>query len=259
LSPGDLWAPENRSALRALGTTALLGEGGRLSTSLLDTAGGRRVLDYTLGCALPAGAIVQGQQGELFEGSFGLAPAWLTRAPTLEEQRWVSACIFQHLNGSGAEVEILLEGRHKALACSEDEPPFSQFTQRDATMFGNVFASGPIVGYTCIDPDLLEVLAQLELSCPLDLQLLALERPCGRSPTCGIAFLGLCDLFCSTDAAGDQTCSTLPLGEPLFNPLFCSLIAPVLGITCPVPYQETVRTRIRDCDLLPLYGGCGLL
>lgn len=261
LSPDDLWAPANRSALQALGHRALLDGSGRLATSLLDTAGGRGVLDYAVRCALPTGTVVQAPDGEPFEGAFGLAPGWSDRALTVGEQRWVSGCVFQHLNGSGAHVEVLLQGRHPALACPSDEAPFSEFIQRDATMFGNLFASGAVVGYTCIDPSLLETLAHLELSNPLDLQLLALERPCGHSSTCGIAFLGLCDLFCSTDAAGDQTCSLLPLGEPLLTPLVCSVVAPLLGLTCqaPVTFQETVRTRIRDCDLLPLYGEWGLL
>lgn len=253
LRPADFWAPETRTAFRALGRAALLGHGDVLvETPLLGTEGGRSVLDYTVRCALAPGQVVYDPGGEPFYGAFGFAPAWTERALDGSEQRWVSACLFQHLNGTGEHVEILLSGGHPALKYSVDEPSVDDFCVRDATMFGNAFADGPIAGYSCIDPDLGGTLSSLLSSCPLDLALV-LKRTCGTVPTCGILFLGLCDLSCVKDANGDQVCSTVPLLKTTI-PLLGTLLGG-LGTL----YSETIRTEVRDQHLLPLYPGCGLL
>ncbi|HTN92570.1 MAG TPA: hypothetical protein VL242_53245 [Sorangium sp.] len=248
LKPGDFWAPANRAAFQALGGAALAGADGVLvATSLLATAGGKSVLDYTVRCALYADQVVRAPNGDKYYGAFGFAPEWTERELNTSEQRWVSACVFQHLNGSGEHVDILLEGRHAALECSPDEEAIADFVVQDATMYGNAFLPGPIAGYACIDAGLSPALSSLSSSCPLDINLLPLKRLCGHVPTCGVAFLGLCDLVCARDAAGDSTCHTLPLVGPLLGPL--------LGPS----YTETIRTELRDSDLLPLYGSCGLL
>ncbi|XXT15783.1 hypothetical protein WME94_36605 [Sorangium sp. So ce429] len=248
LSPNDFWAPANRAAFQALGGAALAGAGGALvATPLLATAGGKSVLDYTVRCALSSDQVVHAPNGDEYYGAFGFAPDWTGRALNTSEQRWVSACIFQHLNGSGEHVDILLEGGHDALTCDLDEELFADFIVKDATMYGNAFLPGAIAGYACIDADLSGVLSGLSLSCPLDTNLLALARLCGHLPTCGIAFVGLCNLVCTQDAAGNSTCHTLPLVGPLLGPL--------LGPS----YSETIRTELRDTDILPLYGSCGLL
>ncbi|WP_437775017.1 hypothetical protein [Sorangium sp. So ce1097] len=248
LSPRDFWATDNRAALRALGAARLVAAGDVLvATPLLATAGGRSVLDHLVRCALPFNQLVYAPDGEAFYGEFGFAPAWTGRALSPSEQRWVSACMFQHLNGSGEHVDILLDGRHPALEFPRDAEPFSEFVVEDATTYGNAFLPGAIVGFTCINPNLTAALSALSLSCPLDLGLLVLERSCGVLPTCGMAFVGPCNLVCSKDAAGDQTCHTLPLVGPL--------LAPLLGPA----YTETIRTELRDSDILPLYPGCGLL
>ncbi|XYH93919.1 hypothetical protein ACMHYB_39640 [Sorangium sp. So ce1128] len=248
LNPGDFWAPANRAAFQALGGAALARSDGVLvATPLLTTAGGKSVLDYTVRCALSSDQVVRARNGDKYYGAFGFAPEWTGRALNTSEQRWVSACIFQHLNGSGEHVEILLEGKHAALECNLDEEPFVEFVVGDATMYGNAFLPGIIAGYACIDADLSAELSALTSSCPLDTSLLALERLCGHLPTCGIAFLGLCDLVCTRDTAGSSTCHTLPLLGPILGPL--------LGPS----YSETIRTELRDTDLLALYGSCGLL
>ncbi|WP_437964379.1 hypothetical protein WMF04_32290 [Sorangium sp. So ce260] len=248
LDPAHFWATENRTAFRALGGAALAGAGAVLvATPLLATEGGKSVLDYTVRCALSEDQVVYGPNGDVFYGAFGFAPEWTGRALNTSEQRWVSACIFQHLNGSGEHVDILLRGGHPVLACPHDEEPFLDFIVRDATMYGNAFLPGPIAGFACIDPDLTGELSRISLSCPLDLSLLELDRLCGHLPTCGIAFVGLCDLACTEDAAGNKTCHTLPLLGPILGPL--------LGAS----FSETIQTELRDVDLLPLYPGCGLL
>ncbi|AUX45089.1 hypothetical protein SOCE26_065700 [Sorangium cellulosum] len=259
MSPSDFWDPVNRASLRELGLDAILDEGGALvPTPLLDTAGGRSVLDYTVRCALSEGATVSLPGGRTLYGSFGLAPEWAERGLTTSEQRWVSACLFQHLNGANEHVEILLEGHHSSLECPREEEPFAGFNVRDATMFGNAFLDRPIVAYACIDPELAGVLSGLSLSCPLDLNLLVLERLCGHTPLlCGVSFVGLCDLACTEDANGDQTCGSFALAAVL-GPLLGPLVAPTYSLVAPT-YSETIRTELHDRDILPLYGSCGLL
>lgn len=248
LDPAHFWAPENRAAFRELGGARLADADAVLvATPLLKTDGGKSVLDYTVSCALSSDQVVYGPGGEPFYGAFGFAPEWTGRALNSSEQRWVSACIFQHLNGSGEQVEILLQGGHPVLECPVDEEPFVDFSVRDATMYGNAFLSGAIAGFACIDPDLAGELSGLSLSCPLDLGLLELNRLCGHVPTCGIAFLGLCDLVCTEDVAGNKTCRTLPL--------LGSLLGSLLGPS----FSETIQSELRDVDLLPLYPSCGLL
>ncbi|WP_437850297.1 hypothetical protein [Sorangium sp. So ce363] len=251
LLPSDFWAPANRTAFQALGKDALADANDVVvPTALLGTSGGKSVLDYTVRCALSSDQVVYGPDRREFYGSFGFAPEWTERALTPSEQRWVSACIFQHLNGTGEHVDILLDGNHEALDGPLDEEPFADFVVHDATMYGNAFLSGTITGYACIDPDLTGELSALSLSCPLDLGLLAWERLCGHVPTCGIAFLGLCDLTCVKGAAGNQTCYPLPL--------LGAILGPLLGPSVP-SYSETIQSYVRDSDLLPLYNGCGLL
>ena len=228
MSPIDFWGLSTQAALRSLGQQGIAGPGGAIvDTPLLDTAAGRSVLDYVVRCALPTGTTLYGDGGLELHGQIGLASAWTGRGLTTSEQRWMTACLLQHLNGLGAHVEIMLDGAHAAL----DAVPgvdISEFTVEDATMFGNVFVSGA-TAYACID-------LSLDLTCALDLGFLTLERICGLSPTCGLTFLVLCGLHCSY-SDGDPTCYIL------------------LGPT----YTQAIQTRVRDTDLLELYPGCGVL
>lgn len=232
MSPADFWQPSTQSALRSLGGGALTGADGSLvATPLLDTAGGRSVLDYTAKCALPPGTSVASASGVTFPGSFGLAPQWTTRGLTTSEQRWVTACLLQHLNGLDISVDIMLEGSHAALDPRAGED-ISDFTVKNATMFGNVFVNTLVKAYACVELD-------LQLACPLDLSLHALERICGASLTCGATVLGLCDLVCTYDGNDDPSCRTMPL----------------LGAS----YPQAIRTKVRDTDLLELSPGCDVL
>lgn len=232
MSPIDFWTPSTQEALRSLGQTALVGTGGALvATPLLDTGGGRSVLGYAMRCALSQGTTLSAAGGLAFQGLFGLASGWSGRGLTTSEQRWVTACLLQHLNGLGLGVDIMLEGSHPALV-PHPVDDISGFTVKDTTMFGNIFVTGLLTAYACIELD-------IQLTCGLDLSIHTIERLCGLSPVCGVTFLGLCNLICTDSAAGDPTCSVLPL----------------LGPT----YAEAIRTKVIDTDLLSLYPGCDLL
>lgn len=231
MSPADFWAPPVQAALRSLGGGALVGADGALvATPLLDAEAGQRILEHAVQCALPEGTTVEPAAGRGLHGRFGLAPAWAARGLDTAEQRWVTACLLQHLNGLGAHVEILLEGSHPALAPRPGQD-ISGFTVNDVTMFGNVFVWSPVPAFACIDLD-------LQLTCGLDLSLYSLARLCGLLPTCGVALVGLCDLVCAEGAGGGLTCD-LPLGA--------------------AHYPEAIRSKVRDTDLLSLYPGCDLL
>jgi hypothetical protein len=230
MDPVDFWAPSARSALRTLGGGALVGTNGALvATPLLDTAGGSSVLEYAVRCALPEGATVTHPSGLTFQGSYGLAPSWTGRGLVTSEQRWVTACLLQHLNGLGATVDVMLEGSHPALDPRPGED-ISDFTVKDATMFGNVFVTG-LTAYACFNLD-------LQPACVLDLSLHTLERICGLSLTCGATILGLCELTCTDDSNGDPSCRPLLVGPS---------------------YPQAIRTKVQDTDLLSLYPGCDLL
>lgn len=113
----------------------------------------RMRLKYLINCALPAGVIVEtevnGQHYE-FPGDLGLAPEWSRRALTLQESRWVSACILARTNYFGRTVQISMRadlapaGRLVADAAEE-----KRFPLHEAAFFGNVFeADAP--AYVCI-------------------------------------------------------------------------------------------------------------
>ena len=86
-----------------------------MKTPLLDTEGGRSVLDYTVRCALTPDQVVYGPDGEAFYGAFGFSPAWTERALDIAEQRWVSACLLARTNALGETVAIELVASHPVI------------------------------------------------------------------------------------------------------------------------------------------------
>jgi hypothetical protein len=229
LSPVDFWAPANQQALRNLGAAALQGTGGTLvATPLLDTAGGRSILSHVFRCALSDSTTVQSVAGYTFAGDFNLAPAWTSRSLTTSEQRWLTACLLDHLNGLGASVSILLQGSHPGLVADPDDDP-TGYTINDTTAFGNIFLGNP-KAYVCVDPG-------IQIACGVGFSTYTLQRICGLSPTCGASLLGLCTLICAHDAAGDPTC-TVPLGST---------------------YPEAISTKLSETAALSLYPVCSFL
>lgn len=237
LSPSDFWLPTNQQALRALGASALLNAGGTLvSTALLNSLGGRSVLSHALRCALGGNSTAQSAAGDAFTGELNLAPAWASRALNTSEQRWLTACLLDHLNGLNEHVSIGLVGSHPALAPTPGLGA-SDYTVSDVTGFGNLFLPTP-VAYVC--PDL-----GVNLSCGLQLSTYTLQRICGLSPTCGATVLLPCLTMCTRDAAGNPTC-TFPL----------ALLPPLLPGTT---YTEAISTKLEADVAVSLYPLCSLL
>ncbi len=112
----------------------------------------RQFLKYLVGCALPAQeALYADANGErfTFPGSLGLAPAWVERALTETEQRWVSACILARTNAFGKTLPVSMRARpptHAALETTARER--RRYALPEGGFFGNLFAERP-VAYAC--------------------------------------------------------------------------------------------------------------
>src|SRR5262245_59565703 len=105
----------NRLAANKLSANKLaaasLASGSLANSPLAQTADGRDVLSYVVSCALPTGAQTSAKVGGTtytFAGAIGLAPGWATRAPTVTERRWVTACVLSRTNLYGVSVQLSL-------------------------------------------------------------------------------------------------------------------------------------------------------
>jgi hypothetical protein len=135
----------NKLALSSVGT-------GTAAASLINTADGREVLSYIISCALTSTQTVtlkdSSNNSYAFPGSLGLGSAWLTRALTLDEQKWVSACVFSRTNYFGVAVQLSMRGNNPLLATSSDER--EDYIGLDGGFYGNLFdASGHPKEYAC--------------------------------------------------------------------------------------------------------------
>ncbi|AUX39339.1 uncharacterized protein SOCE26_007280 [Sorangium cellulosum] len=205
-SPTFFWKPSTQQALRRLALFPLVSNGKLAPTPLLDTAEGRGLLHYVVGCALPSGTTVSTlMPGVTFQGSVGLAPAWKTMslAPT-SSQRWVTSCLLQTLNGLDAHVPIRMLGSHVGL---KDASPADALTYTipDATMFGNIFNPAGVEVYACVD-------AGVKDACGAGWSVFADLRICDSSDDCGITLLGVCrdvvNNHCWLNSAGKPVCRT---------------------------------------------------
>jgi hypothetical protein len=225
-SPSAFWEASTQTALRSLAKSGLVNANGQLvETSLTASASGRTVLGYVIGCALPAGSsLYSPDAGASFTGWVGLTPGWASSALNqVADQRWMTACLLQTLNGLGVHVPIRLAGSAAVLA----DPPgtnASSFTVPDDTAFGNVFVTGG-GAYVCTD-------IGVDL-CDVQVSLYSLERICGLSPTCGVSLLGPCSLYCAPGSTG-ATCVG-PDGNT---------------------YTEAISTTLQTTVSLSLFPGC---
>ena len=111
---------------------------------------GRNILKYLVRCALDADTEAElSLPGEklTFAGGVGLAPEWLERALTLNEQRWVSACIFALTNKLGKTVKVDLRAAHPKIGTDTEEEKLN-YPLHEGGFFGNLFAPEPF-GYVC--------------------------------------------------------------------------------------------------------------
>ncbi|MFT3695938.1 MAG: hypothetical protein QM831_22570 [Kofleriaceae bacterium] len=142
LSANKLAANKLTAASLAAGTT---------SSQLINSADGREVLTYILSCALSSSQSIvlkdASNTSYTFTGSLGLGSAWLTRELTVDEQRWVSACVFARTNYYGVTVQLSMRGNNPLLATSADER--TQYGGLDGGFYGNLFDSTGPKEYAC--------------------------------------------------------------------------------------------------------------
>jgi hypothetical protein len=197
-SPACFWAHGTQQALRSLGSAALdQGAGFMPDIPLSQVAGScRHVLRSAVECALtPDQSVVDPVTGERYTGWWGLAPSWSSNELNTEGRRYVTACMVQRLNYSGASVPILLEGPAPSIARNATYD--AQYSIEESTVFGDLFSSTtPLLGslpafnvYVCWE-------SLLPQSCGLlGLPLLG-KRVCDDMPLCGLVPVGPCSLSC---------------------------------------------------------------
>ena len=123
--------------------------------ALADTDQKRQELKYLATCALPPTmrlVSTQGTERFTFPGSMGLAPQWISEGLSLQQERWLSACLYALTNAYGKHVELSMRATSPRVpllhATAEEEQRFPIF---EGAFFGNRFASPP-VAYACVGP-----------------------------------------------------------------------------------------------------------
>jgi hypothetical protein len=125
-----------------------------LTANGLGDPNSRELLKYVVSCALTADehidVTVEGVTYS-FDGQLGLAPEWGEPDGHCGKacQGWVSACVLARVDFLGQPREISLRGQNQGLEVTSSE--CSAYTQREATYYGNVFAS-PQQRFACLSP-----------------------------------------------------------------------------------------------------------
>ncbi len=177
----------NKLAVNSLETRELMG-----------TAAGREVMSYVVGCALRSGtsATLQDSAGTLYTypGWIGLAPAWATRAPTVSERRWVTACMLARTNVHGTAVSISM--RHDTnLALLSSAAERDAFPLAEGAFYGDLFGPGQPT-YACSNRAWTAYADGTFRACALSSN--------GSTTDCGFVYTGSCN---ATATCTDTTAS----------------------------------------------------
>jgi hypothetical protein len=141
-----------------------------------------KFLNYVVSCALDdqqSLTFTVGGATTTFPGELGLAPQWGYPHGSCDGscQRWVSACVLSRVDAAGVDREISVRGLNPALRPSWSE--LVQYTQREATYFGNLFIPGQ-PRFVCLSPGKTDD-----------------DRVCGPSlANCPMTVVGSCDQDC---------------------------------------------------------------
>jgi hypothetical protein len=143
----------------------------------------RQLLKYVVSCALDDDQSIKMSidgKSYTFDGSLGLATEWGKKGGKCDEscQRWVSGCVLSRVDFLGVEQIISIRGADEALRPSWKE--FFQYTEAEATYFGNIFTEGRPM-YACLAPGKSQI-----------------PRVCGPSlDNCPMTVVGSCAKACS--------------------------------------------------------------
>jgi hypothetical protein len=177
----------------------------------------RQFLRYAVGCALTplqsfsfewtdASGVVH---HEAYWGILGLVPGWETRSISVEEQRWVSACMAARTNWYGVSVTISSRGGNAALNPVHSREA-KQYAVREGAFWGDLFAATPAL-FACNVPANAVHARSLQRDCAAG-HLGSL----GETEECGIiAIVGACDDVCgpTTNAGYHVSCASDPADE----------------------------------------------
>ena len=158
--------------------------------AMLDTEGGRELMSYVVGCAIPTGTTLTLADSSgatyAYPGWIGLAPAWATRAPTVAERRWVTACLLSRTNVNGVPVNISMRSdTNTALLTSAAERLL--YTQAEGAFYGDLFAPTPVM-YACSNRGWTALVGTFR-ACALS--------PNGIVTDCGFTYTGACTTACT--------------------------------------------------------------
>jgi hypothetical protein len=125
-----------------------------LNAGVLSDPTTQKFLKYVVSCALDAQqslTFTAGGTTVTFPGELGLAPQWGAPNGSCDGscQRWVSACVLSRVDAAGIDREISVRGPNLALLPSWSE--LLQYTEREATYFGNLFIPGQ-PRFLCLSP-----------------------------------------------------------------------------------------------------------
>jgi hypothetical protein len=170
----------NRLAVNRLAVNSLE------ATTLMSTEDGRDVMSYIVGCAIPTGQSVTMQDSAgvqyTLPGWIGLAPAWATRAPTVTERRWVTACLLARTNVNGVPVNISM--RHDSnLALVTTAAERTLYSNVEGAFYGDLFATVPVT-YACSNRSWTTLSPGTFRACALS--------PNGLTTDCGFTYTGSC-------------------------------------------------------------------
>jgi hypothetical protein len=153
-----------------------------LTREALRDPSARTLLRYIVGCALPAGDLLALEiDGEpySFHGELGLAPDWATDGGACDGacRSWISGCVLSRVNYLGESVRISVRGDRAEL--EPDKIELRDFTHREATYYGDIFAERPRY-YACLAPGASSI-----------------PRVCGPSlDGCVMSIVDHCDVVC---------------------------------------------------------------
>jgi hypothetical protein len=123
----------------------------RPGSNLESTAYGRDLLKYIVRCAMPHGKSIDighGDEPQVAEGAFGLAPDWSKAPLSPEGRRWVSACVLSFVNALGEHVLISMRGGNPNLRATVTAAERKDFTFQEAAFYGDIFSETP-TAYVC--------------------------------------------------------------------------------------------------------------
>jgi len=133
-----------------------------------DPAEAQLFLQYMVECTLPEGVSVRlkykGSTTLLGTGAGNLGPSLQIGQMSLNDQEKVSSCLLARTSATGKHMDIDLVGPYTGLFATHTDP--KRFNVREATYFGNLFAS-PIEAYIWL-PDQVQA------------------RPCTSDGDCGV-------------------------------------------------------------------------